>query len=552
LKQKMNQSITTKASTNKKHLNQVLDMLCSLYPSQQNYIETLKAEVDSGDLNEQSVASKIKALRQSLLHEKDQDTLSLRIATQNIRSHLDKLALSRHISAPSRDKIKKINLSKGNTASELLGSLSELCFDFADEVSRLRNDAETIVGDEHDHLKSSSANIIAGDVAWSSRQILNALTPLIQRAKISYPDDAEIHAIEKEIKNALSSSAVDFYLALNLMEATTTLLTKIQGRKNKAESVYLKAFQNHLKTMHTTLSASIKSSVAFQHSSEKEKEKIISTLNDFKEISSQQDDPDILKKMISENVEAMRSGIDDLVNKQNVHLRQQQRTMEVMQSELREQERQYETLKSEHEALKEVHNEAETLALRDPLTQAWNRRAFDKSVKKIDSWVKKHEAYEVCGLIVLDVDRFKSINDIHGHAGGDLVLQEIHNVFNQVISGHAIKDKARLFRYGGEEFVILCHKTKKSELYSFAETLRKKIASHPFSQEKGTISCTVSLGVARYSKLDRTGEAVFKMADQALYKAKESGRNRVFVYDENKFKRVKRKDDPPQEKNVAA
>ena len=190
-----------------------------------------------------------------------------------------------------------------------------------------------------------------------------------------------------------------------------------------------------------------------------------------------EDDPDILKKMISENVEAMRSGIDDLVNKQNVHLRQQQRTMEVMQSELREQERQYETLKSEHEALKEVHNEAETLALRDPLTQAWNRRAFDKSVKKIDAWVKKHEAYEVCGLIVLDVDRFKSINDIHGHAGGDLVLQEIHNVFNQVISGHAIKDKARLFRYGGEEFVILCHKTKKSELYSFAETLRKPLLS---------------------------------------------------------------------------
>ena len=146
----------------------------------------------------------------------------------------------------------------------------------------------------------------------------------------------------------------------------------------------------------------------------------------------------------------------------------------------------------------------------------------------------------------------RTSQEIHGHAGGDLVLQEIHNVFNQVISGHAIKDKARLFRYGGEEFVILCHKTKKSELYSFAETLRKKIASHPFSQEKGTISCTVSLGVARYSKLDRTGEAVFKMADQALYKAKESGRNRVFVYDENKFKRVKRKDDPPQEKNVAA
>ena len=548
----MNHNITTKANSNKKHLNQVLDMLCSLYPTQQNYIETLKAEVDVGDLNEQSVASKIKALRQSLLHEKDQDTLSLRIATQKIRSHLDKLVLSRHVSAPSREKIKQINLNKGNTATELLSSLSDLCFSFADEASRLRNESETIVGEEHEHLKSSSSNIIAGDIAWSSRQILNALTPLIQRAKMSYPDDCEIHAIEKEIKEALSSSAVDFYLALNLMETTTTLLTKIQGRKNKTESIYLKAFQSHLKTMHTTLSTSIRTSVAFEQSSEKEKEKIISTLNNFKEISSQQDDPDVLKKMISENVESMRSGINDLVNKQNVHLRQQQRTMEVMQSELREQERQYEKLKSDHEALKEVHDEAENLALRDPLTQTWNRRAFDKSVKKIDAWVKKHETYETCGLIVLDVDRFKSINDNYGHAGGDLILQDINNVFNKVIAVHAIKDKARLFRYGGEEFVILCHKAKKSELYSFAETLRKEIASHPFTLERDVISCTVSLGVARYSRLDRTGEAVFKIADQALYKAKESGRNRVFVYDENKFKRVKRKDNPPQNKVVAA
>jgi two-component system cell cycle response regulator len=129
-------------------------------------------------------------------------------------------------------------------------------------------------------------------------------------------------------------------------------------------------------------------------------------------------------------------------------------------------------------------------------------------------------------LMVLDIDFFKSINDGHGHDAGDDVLREFAVRIRKSIRGIDLA-----CRFGGEEFVIVMPETDMHVASMVAERLRKSIAGEPFAIEKGAkrIDVTISIGIAT---LDRKGEPVadvLKRADQALYRAKRDGRNRVVL-----------------------
>jgi two-component system cell cycle response regulator len=128
--------------------------------------------------------------------------------------------------------------------------------------------------------------------------------------------------------------------------------------------------------------------------------------------------------------------------------------------------------------------------------------------------------------MVLDIDFFKSINDTYGHDAGDDVLREFAVRIRKCIRGIDLA-----CRYGGEEFVIVMPETDLNVAGMVAERLRRAIAADPFAVEKGTkrIDVTISIGIAT---LDNKGEPisdVMKRADQALYRAKRDGRNRVVL-----------------------
>lgn len=545
----MNSELTTDAMKNKQQFNQVIELLEVLFPEQKSVVKPLREKLDSNNFSNQDITQQLRSIRQALLQAKDQDAVSMRVVTQSIKSQLEKIARSPHLSGPSKARLNAISVEECTSPAESLRALTDACVSFANEVTHLRQQSETIVGEAHNHLKKDDAKIIAGDVAWSSRQILNSLLPLLQRAAINHPDNTDIKNTLDKTRSALKLSVVDFYDALALMEEATKLLTKLQSKKNQAEAVYLKTFHGHLKNMHQALLETIKTSAAFQSSSEQDQEKMIDNLNKFKEASEKQDDPELLRKLIADNVDAMKQGMDSMMQKQNAFIRQQQRSMASMQSEIREQKRQHEKLAQDHKTLRDVYAEAEGMALRDVLTRCGNRRAFDLAIEKIDQWVQANDAFGACGLIVMDVDRFKSINDEHGHAGGDEVLKSIGNILRDIIAKPGLKGRARVYRYGGEEFVIICHKMKKQDMYNLAEILRYNISKHGFLIEGKKLECTASLGVARYSKLDKSGQAVFKMADETLYKAKQAGRNRVFVYEDGQFKRVKTREEREQQQS---
>lgn len=157
-----------------------------------------------------------------------------------------------------------------------------------------------------------------------------------------------------------------------------------------------------------------------------------------------------------------------------------------------------------------------SLATTDSLTGAWNRRHFERIAVTAIAQALRYQ--HPLSLVVFDIDRFKIVNDRYGHQVGDQVLIELTKVVSQVLRSTDI-----LARWGGEEFVVVMEHCNESSAMQLAEKIRKEVESHPFPSV-GTI--TISLGVAEFRPGD-TLNAWFSQADQALYDAKNSGRNAV-------------------------
>jgi diguanylate cyclase (GGDEF)-like protein len=162
------------------------------------------------------------------------------------------------------------------------------------------------------------------------------------------------------------------------------------------------------------------------------------------------------------------------------------------------------------------------LATRDELTGLFNRRVFNSRLREEMDRVGRYKM--PLSLVMIDIDRFKTINDRFGHAFGDNVLREIARV------GMENCRTTDLFtRYGGEEFAMIVPQTTKQECLQLTERMRKAISDLkiPFDSSI-SVSITVSIGVASIPEDAATREELFFLADQALYAAKRAGRNRVF------------------------
>jgi two-component system cell cycle response regulator len=162
------------------------------------------------------------------------------------------------------------------------------------------------------------------------------------------------------------------------------------------------------------------------------------------------------------------------------------------------------------------------MAITDALTGLYNRRYMETHLATlIEQAAARGKALTV---LVMDIDFFKSVNDTHGHDAGDDVLREFSTRIRKSIRGIDLA-----CRYGGEEFVIVMPETDMAVASMVAERLRRRIATEPFpiNQATRTIDVTISIGIAALGGDGDTAGALLKRADQALYRAKRDGRNRV-------------------------
>jgi diguanylate cyclase (GGDEF)-like protein len=155
----------------------------------------------------------------------------------------------------------------------------------------------------------------------------------------------------------------------------------------------------------------------------------------------------------------------------------------------------------------------------DDLTGAHNRAALDETLEREVELAHRHKS--ALSVLIFDLDHFKQVNDNYGHMIGDDVLRECVKCSNQALRGTDM-----LFRFGGEEFVVLLPGVNAAGAALAAERLRGTIEKHVFTSEQGTVPVTASFGIASLT-LQETTKTLVERADKALYSAKNAGRNRV-------------------------
>jgi diguanylate cyclase (GGDEF)-like protein len=164
-------------------------------------------------------------------------------------------------------------------------------------------------------------------------------------------------------------------------------------------------------------------------------------------------------------------------------------------------------------------------AAHDRLTGIWNRGAItDLLQRELRRSLRNHDPL---GVMMVDVDHFKNVNDSHGHLAGDEVLRQVAQRLAETLRTYDY-----VGRYGGEEFLAVISSCGPSDLISTAERLRMRVAGEPMNTPNSKLPVTVSIGVASSvpggSRLEHWEDLV-RSADAALYRAKENGRNRVEV-----------------------
>jgi diguanylate cyclase (GGDEF)-like protein len=181
-------------------------------------------------------------------------------------------------------------------------------------------------------------------------------------------------------------------------------------------------------------------------------------------------------------------------------------------------------------SLNEANRKLERLATVDELTGLFNRRRFYEVFQvELENFKRYDNRFSI---IMADIDKFKQVNDTYGHEAGDRILQEISGV----LSSNARKGDT-VARFGGEEFILLLPMTAKEGAHLFAEKIRQEIEKIRITLASGSsIRVTASFGISDVSMLEMLSEEIYRqriitLADQALYKAKETGRNKTVVYE---------------------
>jgi two-component system cell cycle response regulator len=233
-------------------------------------------------------------------------------------------------------------------------------------------------------------------------------------------------------------------------------------------------------------------------------------------------------------VEGLEAGADDYITKpiDFAELKARVNSMlriKRLQDALEERERQ----------LLEANERLRHMSQTDGLTGLDNRRHLEERIDEMFEHARRLNEPFAC--VMCDLDRFKSVNDTYGHQAGDAVLKQFARILR-----HEVREIDRVGRYGGEEFMLLLPGTVLDAAVTFAERVRKEVEGHTFTFEETQICRTASFGVSAWPH-PRIGncDVLVRAADDALYVAKETGRNRVIRFDGVEFNEHLAADDGP-------
>ena len=344
------------------------------------------------------------------------------------------------------------------------------------------------------------------DPAYVTGQLLQ----MLQNIEIPESSAQKAQALKQELEGHDASHALEATL-----DGVVSLVLEINANvNNQPKQQDIDKFIAHITQQLTELGLAVTDSgVALMNASlERNKldESVTEQMSDLQNRSVNATQLEPLKQVISSHIAQITKEIQE-------HKQKEANQREKYQSQLDELGQKIKAMESETGELKSKLITATTNAERDTLTNLPNRLAYDERLKmEIARWQRYHTP--LC-LVVWDIDFFKKVNDQYGHQVGDKVLVQVGNQFLQ-----HIRRADFVARFGGEEFVMLLPHTNKHSALKVTEKLRNLIEENALMVNGTPLTVTVSCGITQFFKGD-THESAFERADQALYRAKEQGRN---------------------------
>ncbi|MBA1379561.1 GGDEF domain-containing protein [Pseudomonas brassicacearum] len=322
----------------------------------------------------------------------------------------------------------------------------------------------------------------------------------------------ERHRPQAESMRERLENGLNWYELLPVLDDLAVLMLAITDSGQHEFEAYLQRLNDRLESFQNTLRAATEDH-ADQSSASKEMDTQIREQVDGLQNSVQQaDDLESLKHVLENHLEGLLGTMDQ-------HQKQRDLREQEVSARLKSLAERVALMEQDALIVRENLEEQRQKALVDPLTGLPNRAAWSERLEQeVEQWQRHGNSLLIA---MLDLDHFKRINDNYGHLAGDRVLKLIASVLRKRIRGSDF-----IARFGGEEFVLLVPDTPLAAGAKLAEALRAAIEACPFHFKGEPVTVTVSMGMTAF-KPGEHSDLVLKRADQALYRAKNAGRNRV-------------------------
>ncbi|MGA5485598.1 diguanylate cyclase [Pseudomonas siliginis] len=340
-----------------------------------------------------------------------------------------------------------------------------------------------------------------------ARHIEDTLIGLLDDLTLPERHRPQAEAMRERLKHGLN-----WYELLPILDDLATLMLAITDSGQHEFEAYLQQLNERLEAFQSNLQAASEGHADNSSAARAMDSQIREQVDGLQSSVQQAADLDDLKHVLENHLEGLLGTMDQ-------HQKQRDAREQEVAARLKSLSERVAHMEQEALGFREHLEEQRQKALIDPLTGLPNRAAWSERLEhEIQQW-QQHG--NTLSLAMLDLDHFKRINDSYGHLAGDKVLKIIATVLRKRLRGSDF-----IARFGGEEFVLLLPATPPAVGAKLLETLRAAIEACPFHFKGERVTITISMGLASF-KVGEHSDLVLKRADQALYRAKNAGRNRV-------------------------
>ena len=340
-----------------------------------------------------------------------------------------------------------------------------------------------------------------------ARHIESTLLGLLDDLSLPERHRPQAEAMRERLKNGLN-----WYELLPILDDLAVLMLAITDSGQHEFEVYLQQLNERLESFQSNLQAASEGHADNRSAAQELDSQIREQVDGLQSSMHQAQDLDGLKQVLENHLEGLLGTMDE-------HRKQRDQREQEVAARLQGLADRVASMEHEAQGYREHLEEQRQKALVDPLTGLPNRAAWSERLEhEVGQWQQHGNTLL---LAMLDLDHFKRINDNYGHLAGDKVLKIIATVLRKRLRGTDF-----IARFGGEEFVLLLPDTPQAAGMKLLESLRAAIEACPFHFKGDPVTITASIGISAF-RAGEHSDQVLKRADQALYRAKDAGRNRV-------------------------